>query len=180
MEQNKEELTLKDLQNQLVELGMSEEDATKFSVKSAALSTIELLNKQKKVDISAIRTNPVEEKNLLVKYKTKAERMREVLLAQPTVRSIIQLTDQEKPGVVEWHYDKKTKREEQVHISGAVHEFISNGYIYLVPKGVYVDVPQQIGDDLQTRFGQGVSKIAEQFSIDRIDPQTGKAVAEQL
>ena len=64
-----EELTLKELQQKLIELGMSEEDANAFRTKAAAIATVSTLESKKEVDDKKIasledKTNPTENKKI--------------------------------------------------------------------------------------------------------------------
>lgn len=177
-----EEKTVKDLQKELVALGMPEEDTQKFQTKATLIATINTLravSANQKVTTLEPKIDIQEEKKIEKKWLSKAENMRSVLEAQPKVRIMIPLDPKEKPGVVNLVYNPKTGRKEQVYVSGAVHPFTNNGYKYLVPKGIYVSVPQQIADMIEERFGQ-VSEVSERLLIDRIDPETGKPVRNQL
>lgn len=124
-------------------------------------------------------SNPVEEKEVEVKWKNKAEHMRALLEKQPKVRILVPLEGQEKVGRVEWELSDKTKRQEQIHISGAVQPVTLNGYTYLVAKGVYVDVPQQIADVITAKLQQ-TTAAGQNLLLDREDPQTGRSVRDQL
>lgn len=177
-----EESTLKQLQAEIVKVGMPQEDADKFTTKApliAALNALKAVNLVRRVDTLDPVVSPKEEKKFEEHYRGKAEGMRAVLEAQSKVRIMIPLENKEKVGVIKWEYNSRTKRDEQVYVSGAFHPFTNNGYLYLVPKGVYVSVPEQIAKGIEERFGQ-MSEISEKLLIDRIDPDTGRPVSAQL
>lgn len=67
-------------------------------------------------------------------HQSKKEIMREKLMTQPTVRMYIPLNQGEK--------------------AGQTHPVTLNGFRINVPKGVYVDVPQQVADVLKDSFQQ--------------------------
>ena len=104
--------------------------------------------------------------------------MREILSKQPTIRMLVPLESGDRKGVVETTRDEKGLIV-QKHISGSVHPVIQNGFTYLVPKGTYAEVPQQIAQMIEDKFSQESAAGAE-WKADRIDPNTGKAVADRL
>lgn len=171
-----EERTVKQLQAELVKLGMPEEDSLKFTIKATILATLNTLAATKA--ISAV-VEPKDDKIVEKHWTTKAEAMRANLLSQPKVRIRLPLEKNEKPGVVVWEYSQKTKREEQIYVSGAYHPVILNGFTWLVPKGVQVDVPQQISDELDAHF-YGTQNAGKDLLLDRNDPKTGKLVSDAL
>ena len=72
--------------------------------------------------------------NVRVVRESKVEIIRKKLAAQPVVRMYLPLEGQEKVGTT--------------------HPVIINGLRINVPKGVYVDVPQQVADILRESFQQ--------------------------
>ena len=82
-------------------------------------------------------------------YQTKRMRMFRHLEAQPTVRCSVPLEGKENPGKVEVTLDKSGIKKYR-HISGAVLPVNLNGYKILIPKGVYVEVPEQVFEIIQS------------------------------
>lgn len=187
-----EEKTFIQLREEALALGMPKVDIDKFTSKATFVAYYDLYKKlNQKADVAItnidnlldneIKTENVikEDKNLEKYYKNKSEKMREYLETQPKVSILIPLESGETRGVVKTEYSERTGREEQVYVSGAVHPFIGNGYVYLVPKGVYVDLPKDLADLVKVRWSQG-SEISDSLLINRIDPKTGRPVANQL
>jgi len=183
-------LTVKQLQDKLVELGMPEEDAVTMKTKASAIVSIKTLmaksavvenpDKPEEVKVKSIeeKPNPSEEREVNKKWKSKAERMREKLLAQETVSILIPLEPGEKVGVVEWRTGKDGGKY-QVRISGAVESVQPNGYKYLIPKGIYTPVPKQVADIIGTAQ-QTTLRAGEDKLLDRTDPNTGRPMNEVL
>jgi hypothetical protein len=177
--QPEQEKTLKELQAELVELGMPKEDTEKLTTKAAVTATINVLKAVKAANTVDPVESPKEEKEVEKKWTTKRDIMRANLEAQPETQIMIPTEGKEKAGVVEWVFDKKTKRMEQVHISGAVQPVTLNGYRYLVPKGRMVKVPEQIAQVI-TESMEETRQAGQDLLIDRTDPETGRPVRDQL
>lgn len=178
-----QEKTVKELQAELVSLGMPEEAAKAFTTKAPALATINTLkatHAQAKIERVASleeKPNPKEESIERRVYDSKADQMMQKLEGQRKVRVLIPLEGKEQQGIV---------REEVVHgrriytyVGGAVETVILNGYKVLIPKGQYVEVPEQVADVI-AEAQQQTSQAGRQFLIDRIDPETGRPVRDLL
>ena len=178
-----EDKTLKELKAEAMKLGMSKKDVDVFTIKAPLLATVKLLEANKKnEEIKRVKTltpkpDPKEEKIVERRWRSKAQKMRDKLDAQPKVRFMIPLSGVEKPGVVEEYM--LNGRKEYRTVSGAVETVTLNGCKTLVPKGVFVDLPKQVADVLSDSFMK-TQKAGTEFSIDRIDPETGKPVREAL
>ena len=171
------EKTLKELKVEATALGVKDVDA--FISKRQILAAMDSIKGVQPVATINPTMNPKEEKKVEKKWENKAEAMRVKLEAQPKVRILVPLEGKETQGVVKSYYNEKTKRQEQKHISGAVQAVTLNGYMYLVPKGIYVEVAEQIAQVIQDKFNQ-TSEAGSNILIDRIDPETGRPVADQL
>jgi hypothetical protein len=172
------EKTLKELKVEATALGVKDVDA--FISKRQVLAAMESIKgvAQPVTNINP-PMNPKEEKKSEKHWLNKAEAMRVKLEAQPKVRILVPLEGKEIQGVIKTTYNQATKRQEQRHVSGAVQPVTLNGYMFLVPKGMYVEVPEQIAQVIQDKFNQ-TSQAGSNILIDRIDPETGRSVAEQL
>lgn len=173
-----EEMTVKELQEEATKKGVANADI--FTTKAQLIAAIGMVAQPIIPTITTLDShNPQEEKKSEKKWMEKRERMRKTLEAQRTVRILVPLEGKERMGVVEWRYNDKTKRKEQVAISGSIQPVTLNGYMYLIPKGTYVEVPEQIAQVIQDKFNQ-TSQAGAELKIDRIDPETGRPVADQL
>lgn len=166
-------LTVKELRAELVKLGMPEADTENFETKKPLISTINTLRAQKVVE------TPGQLKQEKEEYLSKAERMRAHLMKQPRVRILVPCEGDEKPGVINLVYNEATKRKEQVYVSGAYLPVQLNGFKWLVAKGKYEDVPQQIAD-VVSESQHMTAEAGKPFLIDRTDPETGKPVRDRL
>lgn len=181
------DLSVKQLREELVKLGMPVEDAEGFDTKKPIISTINTLKAKKAIEEavetveSMAKLDPVEEKNVNKKWASKKELMRIKLMAQPKVKIRIACEGKEQPGVVRWVMNPKTKVEEQVYISGAYHAVQLNGYKWLIPKGSYEEVPQQVADQI-LKAQKNTDEAGKEFNlaISRMDPETGRPVSNQL
>lgn len=181
-EKTQVEKTLKDLQNELISLGMPQESAELMKTKAQAVAIIDTLkasNVVNKVDTLEEKVDPSEDRKIEDSWKSKAQRQIKYWSEQPKVRILVPLEGQEKTGVVKWQYDPKEKRDVQVHVGGAVQPVTENGAKYLVPKGVYVEVPEPVAKVIQDKFQQ-TSEAGADLLIDRVDPETGRPVRDQL
>lgn len=189
----KPELTdrsLKQLQEQAVMLGMPQEDVSNFNTKAQLVSMIHVLEAKKaqitegKEEIKRVKTlvqteSPKQVKTDKKRWSSKMERMRAKLMAQPTVKVLVPLEGKEKKGVVDWVYNERTKRKEQVYRSGAVLPVQLNGFRYFIAKGVYQDVPEQIAQVITESYNQ-TSEAGRDFLADRADPKMGGSVIDRL
>jgi len=180
-------MTVKELQAKLIDLGMPEEDALVFKTKAPMISAINTLSASKAVEeteevkkVASIeeKPNPSEDREVNRRWKSKAEAMRDKLLAQEKVSILIPVDPTEKAGVVEWRTDKYGQPY-QVHLSGAIESVQLNGYKFLIEKGKYTQVPRQIAEVI-SKSQQQTLEAGSDIRIDRIDPNTGKPVAESL
>jgi hypothetical protein len=185
MQEELQKKTVKELQQDLIKLGMSEEDVGAFKTKATLIATINTLSATKKIEEEPKRVatleespNPVEEKEIGIQYAEKRKRMKDHLLAQPKVSILIPLEPGEKVGVVEWRTDKNGE-EYQLHISGAIESVQINGFKFFIPKGRYYEVPKQIAE-VVSQSQQQVLEAGQEFSIDRIDPNTGRPMRDIL
>ena len=176
MTNKKEDLTqlsVKELREVVVKLGMPENDAENFETKKSLIATINTLRAQKAID------TPGQLKRDKEQYLSKAEIMRAHLMKQSRVRILVPLQGEEKPGVIKLVYNKQTKREEQVYISGAYLPVQLNGFKWLVAKGRYEEVPQQIADAISESQSM-TAEAGRAWLIDRKDPETGQPVRDKL
>jgi len=167
-------MTVKELRKLVVKLGMSEENAELFETKKPLIATIDALRVKKIVE------TPGQIKRDDEKYLSKKETMRKLLMAQPRVQIRIPLEGQDKPGVVKWVYNKRTKREEQIYFDGAYTPVQLNGFKWIVPHGPYVSVPQQVADVIREQQNASMDNSGNAFLTDRQDPKTGKPVGATL
>jgi len=98
---------------------------------------------------------------------------------QPRVRILVPLGSKEKVGVINLVHNKETKREEQVYVSGAYLPVQLNGFKWLIAKGKYQSVPEDIADVISESLNQ-TTEAGKSHLIDRIDPETGKSVRDRL
>jgi hypothetical protein len=167
------------LQKEAFELGMPKEDIEKFrdmGTLEAAVNSMKAIKADKIVSLEE-NADPKEEKETEKHWTSKADRQKAYFDSRPKVRILIPCEGDEKPGVVE---EKEVNgRLEMVAVSGAIWSKTFNGYRVIVPKGVYTEVSEAVADNIADEFNQ-VQKSNAQFSIERIDPKTGKPVREQL
>lgn len=130
--QDLETLTVKQLQEKLVELGMPEDDVAAFRTKAPLIASIRTLEAKdavadvptakatdekeakeiaegKKVASIEERPNPAEDREVNRKHLEKATVMKKKLLQQPTISILIPLEPTEKAGVVQWAWNKAGK-----------------------------------------------------------------------
>lgn len=169
-------LTVKELRAVLVSLGMKEEDAENFETKRPLIATINTLRAKRTEAVVETKGQLKEDKK---QYMSKKEQMREILMAQPKVRILVPCEGDEKPGVIKLVFNERTKRDEQVYVSGAYLPVQLNGFKWLVAKGVYQEVPQQVADTVSAAQNMTAS-AGKSHLIDRLDPATGKKVSEAL
>jgi len=166
-------LTLKELRVKLVKLGMPEDDAEAFETKKPAIAAINTIRAKTLVE------SPGQLKKDKEEYLSKKETMRKLLMAQPQIRILVPCEGAEQPGVVKWVTNKVNGKKEQKYISGSVLPVQLNGFKWLVAKGVYQEVPQQIADTVSAAQNM-TSEAGKPFLTDRVDPKTGKKISEML
>jgi hypothetical protein len=173
--------SLKELKAELVENGMPAEDAELYVTKAqarAVLNTLKAKEVIKKVDTLEDKESPQEKKVFERQYMSKKETMRLKLMAQPKVMFLIPLDKNEKPGDVVWETDRHGN-ETQIHKSGAVETVQLNGFKWIIPKGVMTEIPQQVAEELSKSMNITM-QAGRQYSLDRVDSQTGKPVSAVL
>lgn len=189
------ESTLRELREQAVGLGFPAEEAEKILAKSAMLAIIDTLKSKeiaeaevKNVESPKVTTlepaiNSVEEKKITNTWVNKKEFMRNLLMDQvkegKVGKILIPLNGKEKKGIVRWVTNPKNGKEEQVYVSGAIESIILNGFQYMIPKGIYVEVPERISQEVEQIFQQ-TAEAGANLLIDRVDPETGQSVRDRL
>lgn len=118
--------------------------------------TNKIIQEQEKIRSEAFESGKViteaEKLTVIESHKSKSERMKEKLKLQPKVRVFMPLEGKEKPGTL--------------------FPVTLNGYRVNVPKGVYVEVPEQVGDIIMSSLNQTAE--AENNPM-RIDADTKKS-----
>lgn len=184
--------SLEELQEEAMQLGMAEEKVKLFTDTAVLEATVDALRavklSQPPATIEAA-VDPIEERQIDKQWKAKAQRMRSLLLEQPKVRILVPTEGQEKNGVVShvtWDEQRKVSvlhlhevHEMQVHMGGAVQPVTLNGYTVLIPKGDYIEVPEQIAQTIQEKMQQ-TTRAGANMLLDRTDPKTGRSVRDQL
>lgn len=192
-----EQVAFKDLKQELVDLGMPLEEVNLLkstaqltaviNTLKASKATIEVdeapvlqatPKKEEKVTTLEEVESPNEKRVFEKEYSSKADRMRTKLEGQPKVRVLLPLEGEEKQGIVEWRTDARGIQK-QIHLGGAIDQVMLNGYKFIIPKGVYYDVPQQIAEVLSNAYNQ-TQNAGANISLDRVDPRTGKRMSEIL
>jgi len=179
---------IKDLREKLVKLGLDPKTAGSVMSFAAAEEIIEKLTKAKeaekvkevekeKVETIADDSTIKENKSTEQDWQAKADRMYHHLEKQSKVRVLIPLNSNEKVGVVKEKMVKGIRRFE--HVSGAIWSKTFNGYTVVYPKGTYVDVPEQIADNIAKEQNQ-TELAGQHLRLDRTDPKTGTTVGQQL
>ncbi len=182
------EKTIRDLREELVKLGFSATAAKAIMSRKAANEVIKNLKslkkakkaekvEPKKVETIADDSTPEENKFTEKRWRSKAERMAKHLEKQETIRVLIPLEANEKVGVVKEKIVHGIKIFE--HVSGAIWSKTFNGYTVIYPKGTYVDVPEQIADNIREEYSQ-TEAAGRHLRLDRTDPRTGTSVRQQL
>ena len=192
MEKPIEEKTNKDLQEELVTLGLPQEEASKINNKATLISMVNALKTKdaqikeaqesaKTVDIADVpsEVRPGENMRVEKKWKSKAHKQWDLWDNSAKVRTMVPLNGREKPGVIRWELNKALGREVPVHVSGAIQTVIENGAQYVVPKGVMIDVPEPVAKLIEKKFYE-IARAGEAIKADRLDPETGKPVLDRL
>jgi len=168
-----EELTLAQLKEKAVTLGIPEEELKNFTTKAPLITTIRAMQSAKPVKtLEPVESTQVREADDR-RWETKVERMKKFLASQPTVRVLIPLDEGEKPGEV------REVNGEMVAVSGAVWSKTFNGYRVTIPKGKYWTVPEAIADNIEQEYHQ-TTHAGDRWKIDRVKPETGEQVSKQL
>lgn len=187
MEVSNEVKTLKELIAEAVELGFPKEVAETFKAKSQVIAVIESLKSKPKEEapIEKVATieetpDPKEERKIEKQWRNKAEQMMALWLAEPMVSLMVPSDPGKQPGVVEWRTDKHGNKY-QVALTGedTIWSKSFNGAKWLVPKGVYVEVPIRIAKAIQKET-EGLNNAGRQWLTDRLDKRTGKMVNEVI
>lgn len=179
MAKNDKPTKLEELQKEAVSLGMPQVDADKFDneeLLESTVNTLRALNASKVVSLEE-KANPKEDKDTEKNWRSKADRQKAYFDSQDQVTVMIPLEPGEKQGVVETRI--VNGREEVFVKSGAVWSKSINGYRIVVPKGVYTPVAKDIAENISNELNQTLN-AGEQWKIDRLDPQTGQPVRNQL
>lgn len=178
---NIQDKTLKDLKAELVARGMPAEQVESYTTKGqvqAILDTLSATDVVKKVDSLEEKENPAEKKQLERQWRDKATIMKHKLMAQPKITYLLPLESGEKVGIVEWRKDKNGE-EYQYVVSGACETVQLNGFKWIIPKGVYTEIPRQVAEELSV--SQHITMEAGKNSLlDREDPKTGRSVRDMM
>lgn len=157
-----EELTLKQLQSIADELGVP--DADTFITKKQVITVINAMKLAKaagsKKPVEYVKDDKLEDDKF---HETKISIIQKKLAAQPKVQVFLFKQPKEPVGRV---IDKMVNGKRILEKSGAVQEVIINGYVTYVPKGVSVEVPEQIAKLL----GQSITDTqmaGEQYKVER-------------
>lgn len=177
--------TLKELEQELVALGMpaSDVEAAKFNNKAQVIAILNTLRAKKvveKVDSLEEKPNPSEERQIEKAWRSKAQKMWDIWMSSPMVQVLYPADPGKKPGIVEWRKDKNGKPF-QIALTppDTIEEIGVNGAKWLVPKGVMVEVPKPVADRIAERL-QLTSQAGANILLDRIDEKTGRPVSEQF
>lgn len=178
-----EEMTNAQLVEEVVKLGMPEEDAKKVPNKSVLISMINTLKAKDASNKVQAGTDPVstptEDRRVEAQWRAKAKKQWDYWNSQPKTSILVPLSGQEKQGVIKWELDAALGVQVPKHVSGAIQTAIENGAQYVIPKGVYVDVPQPVAKLIQDKYQQ-TSQAGANIKADRMDPETGKPVSDRL
>lgn len=181
-----EEMTLAQLKEEAVKLGGTNLDA--FKSRDQMLTVISMLQNKPATPATPAATQftPVvpglDDPNKDMKaWMGKRGIMMDKLWGQlergEKTRVLLPLGPKEKKGVV--RVLSKGNRKEFEPVSGAIWAKSFNGYTWMVPKGEYTDVPNQVAEEIE-REQVGTLNAGEQWDVNRIDPQTGRPISERL
>ncbi len=170
-----EELTLNQLKEKAIALGIAETELKNFNNKSAVITMIRAIQNVKPEPVKTLE--PTESTQVREqddrKWEGKVEKMKKFLASQPTIRVLIPLDEGEKPGEV------REVNGQWVAVSGAVWSKTFNGYRVTIPKGKYWTVPEAIAENIEQEYHQ-TTHAGDQWKIDRVKPDTGEQVSKQL
>lgn len=110
-----------------------------------------------KFDAGLKSISPEENKQVIEVHKSKAMRMKEHLAKQPKVQVFVPLEGKEKMGT-------------QLPVT-------LNGYGVKIPKGMYVEVPQQIAEVIMDSLNQTQQALDNKYNIDNADEKTATALS---
>lgn len=166
MAEGKTAPTLKELKVKAVKLGFSGDIDSYNSIRQVQ-GVIDVLNNQapaiaqSEVPVAAksIDNKQSDDK----KHKSKADRMRDQLAAQPQVQIFLSLEHGESAGNVE---ETEVNGRRVTKTSGTIEKFIMNGYVTYVPKGKPFLVAKQIAE-LLGQSQVDTANAGKNISIDR-------------
>lgn len=170
-------LSMPELQRQAKILGMPEDQVQLFNTKEQLAAIISSLQEKR---AQALPKDSVESPNEVAKWKGKRWNMMKRLQSQPRKPLFIPLEGKEKPGKVLEYIDKNGETKFKVDPNTAVCPLTINGFTWYVPKGVFVDVPEQLA--IMKQENMIASQMAgEQYSLDRTpnDSLSGFATVRQ-
>ena len=180
-----EDMTVKQLQDEATKLGVPE--AENFITRKQLLSVISMAQNKlaapgpvsnvAPATVPGLDNRSKDEKHWMGKRGAMMEKLWDQMESGQKARILLPLDPNEKPGVVQ--VKMVGKRKEFFHISGAVWKKTFNGYLWMVPKGVYTEVPEQIALSIE-REQTKVLEANKRYDINRIDPETGRPVVDQL
>lgn len=181
--------TMKELIEEAVGLGFPRETAETFKVKAQLIAVIGSL-KSKPVSedakpVERVKTieetpNPKEEKRIEKQWRTKAEQMMSIWLSEPMVSLMIPSEPGVQPGIVEWRTDKHgNKYQVALTPENTIWSKSFNGAKWLVPRGVYVEVPRRIADAIR-KEAEGFNNAGREWLTSRVHERTGKPVNEEI
>lgn len=179
-----EEMTLAQLKEEAVKLGGTNLDS--FKSREQMLTVIGMLQNKPAAVAPNAQFAPVvpglddankDMKAWMGKRGIMMDKLWGQLESGQKTRVLLPLTGKEKPGIV--RVLSKGNRKEFEPVSGAIWAKSFNGYTWMVPKGIYTDVPNQVADEIE-REQVGTLSAGEQWDVNRIDPQTGRPVSERL
>ncbi len=108
-------------------------------------------------DAGIKKLSPVENKQVIEVHKSKAQRMKEHLAKQEKVPVFIPLEGKEKMGTF--------------------LPVTLNGYRLNVPKGVYVQVPKQVQEEIMNSLNQTQAALDNKYNMDNADEKTTAALS---
>lgn len=154
-----EALSVKQLQ--AVATGLGFVGAEVFEKKKQLINVINNLKARPTFNPSMKTTDKVETATESKNWQSKRDRTKAFMEKQPTVRTMIPLDLGE--------------------VRPAYAELQINGYKMIVPKGVYVNLPEPFADLVSYSYNQ-TAEAGKDFLLDRpgTDPETGKTVADIL
>lgn len=175
-----EELSLKELKAKAIALGVPEEDLKGFTSRTPLIVMIRAI--QAKPIVEPVKLEPIETTQVREaddrRWENKVERQRKFYDSQPKIRTLIPTEGDEKPGVVK-KVTGSLNYENLVPVSGAVWSKTFNGLRVVYPKGVYVDMPEEIANKIGLELNL-TNHAGDAWRLDRVKPETGEQVSKQL
>jgi hypothetical protein len=175
-----EELSLKELKEKAIALGIPEEDLKGFASRTPLIVMLRAIQNKPSEPVKtleSVESTKVREEDDR-RWENKVERQRKFYDSQPKIRTLIPTEGDEKPGVVK-KVDGSLNYENLVPISGAVWSKTFNGLRVVYPKGVYIDVPEEIANKIGLELNL-TNHAGDQWRLDRVKPETGEQVSKQL